>query len=151
MRRKDRERPAEFALAVVDSCAFATLGTVSADGAPYCAAISIARSGDSIYFHTAKSGHKIDNIARQPQVCLSCVGELVVPENEFTVKYDSAVVFGRAERVDDEAERLLAYRLLSERHTPKAMPAFDAEILKSGRAADVYKITIERITGKSNK
>ena len=150
MRRKDRETPEKFALAMVDKCIYASLATVGEDGYPYALPLSIVRDGRSIYFHCAPGGRKINNLKNQPEVCLVCVGDTFAPEDEFTVKYESAIVFGRAEEVVSDEEKIQALRLLSLRHTPGNMADFDKAIKNSlGRTA-VWKIEIASLTGKRN-
>jgi len=58
------------------------------------------------------------------KVCVSCVGDTHIPENEFTIKYESAVVFGTAKEVSDENEKTNALRLLCLRYTYKPSGRF---------------------------
>jgi nitroimidazol reductase NimA-like FMN-containing flavoprotein (pyridoxamine 5'-phosphate oxidase superfamily) len=148
MRRKDRERDRGFAERVVDSCLYAVLATVNDDGSPYCVPLSIVRDGEWVYFHCARGGHKIDNLKKRNRVCLSCVGKVEEPPDHFTVVYESAIVFGRAEEVLAETEKVRALRILCERHTPANMTAFDDEMAREYRATGVWKIHIEEISGK---
>ena len=57
MRRRDREMPKEFALEIIDKCGYAVLSMIDQD-APYAVPISVARDGDTVYFHCAKEGRK---------------------------------------------------------------------------------------------
>jgi nitroimidazol reductase NimA-like FMN-containing flavoprotein (pyridoxamine 5'-phosphate oxidase superfamily) len=148
MRRADRERDRSFAEHVVDSCLYAALATVNENGSPYCVPLSIVRDGEWIYFHCARGGHKIDNLKNRNRVCLSCVGNVEEPPDRFTVVYESAIVFGRAEEVLEDEEKIRALRLLCERHTPANMAAFDDEMAREYQAAAVWKIHIEEISGK---
>ena len=92
MRRKDREQNREFALKVVDECEYVALATINEDGSPYCMPMTIVRENDSIYFHAAKEGKKLENIRRNPAVSLACVSKNCTIEKEFTVAYESAIV-----------------------------------------------------------
>jgi nitroimidazol reductase NimA-like FMN-containing flavoprotein (pyridoxamine 5'-phosphate oxidase superfamily) len=148
MRRTDRERDRGFAETVVDTCLYAVLATVNDDGSPYCVPLSIARDGEWIYFHCAREGHKTDNLKSRNRVCLSCVGNAEEPPDHFTVVYESAIVFGAAEEVREDAEKVRALRLLCERHTPANMAAFDGEMAREYPATAVWKIHIEEISGK---
>jgi nitroimidazol reductase NimA-like FMN-containing flavoprotein (pyridoxamine 5'-phosphate oxidase superfamily) len=148
MRRKDREQDRAFAERVVDQCLYAVLATVSSDGSPYCVPLSIVRDGEWIYFHGAREGHKIDNLKNRNRVCLSCVGNVKEPPDHFTVVYESAIVFGIAEEVAEDEEKVRALRLLCERHTPANMAAFDDAMARDYKATGVWKIRIEEISGK---
>ena len=148
MRRKDRERDRSFAETVVDKCLYAVLATVNDDGSPYCVPLSIVREGEWIYFHGAREGHKIDNLKKGNRVCLACVGDAYEPPDHFTVVYESAIVFGAAEEVLEDEEKIRALRLLCRRHTPANMAAFDAELGREYGATAVWKIHIDEISGK---
>jgi nitroimidazol reductase NimA-like FMN-containing flavoprotein (pyridoxamine 5'-phosphate oxidase superfamily) len=151
MRRKDREKPRDFAEAVIDKCRFAVMATVNPDGTPYCVSLSMVRDGEWLYFHCAREGRKIDNLKSQNHVCVSCVGDTNLPEDHFTVEYESATIFGTAEEVTDRDERIRALRLICERYTPANMAAFDEEIARALDFTGVWKIHIDEISGKQRK
>ena len=151
VRRKDREQDENFALMVADKCEYAIMSMVLEDGSPYCIPLSIARDGDFIYFHCAYEGQKIDALKSHPSVCLSCVGDTRRAEDEFTTEYESAVIFGTAQRVEEEKEKIHALRLICERHTPKNMKNFDKAIGTSLNRTDIWRISIRHITGKAKK
>ena len=151
MRRKDREMDRNFALAVTDKCEYATLGMTTPDGAPYCIPVTIVRIDDSIYFHTAKEGLKIDSLRKHPAVCLSCVGDTKRATDRFTTEFESAVINGTAVEVTDDEEKITALRGICQRHTPSNMPDLDNAIERSLPRTGVWKINIESITGKRKK
>lgn len=108
MRRKDREMDREFALAVTDKCEYATLAMAAKDGEPYCVPVTIARDGEKIYFHCAKVGTKVDMMRENPRVCMTCVGDTRRVPEEFTTKFESAVIRGRASEVTDDETKIHA-------------------------------------------
>ena len=151
MRRKDREKSKEFALAVVDKCAYAVMATVNPDGSPYCIPFYLAREGDWLYFHCAHEGHKIDNLRRQNKVCISCVGDIKVIPAAFGIEFESAVVSGTAFEVTEREEKIHALALISQRYTPDDMPHFDGAIQRNFDRTAVWKIQIDEISGKGRK
>lgn len=167
IRRKDREMSIDFAYGVIDKSQFGTLATTDKDGNPYCIPVSAVRKDDTIYFHCAKIGTKIDNIKNNPNVCMSFVGDVHVPvefnvssvsegngrvsDTRFTTEYESAVVFGTAAEVEDDDEKLLALRLIGWKYTPDDMPFFDAYVNSSIKITDVVRVNINHITGKRKK
>ncbi|MBP1758708.1 MAG: 5-nitroimidazole antibiotic resistance protein [Firmicutes bacterium] len=151
MRRRDREMPAEFALMVLDKCAYATLATTNPDGTPYSTPITIVREGACIYFHGALHGKKADNLRARPTICLSCVGETKVVPAYFTTEFESAVVTGIAQEVTEDEEKIHALRLLAERYTPDNMLHFDTAVAESLSRTAIWKITITEISGKRKK
>lgn len=148
MRRKDRETTRAFAEQLIDKAAFATLATSTIDAAPYAVALSIAREGEWLYFHCAKEGRKIDHMRNNAKVCVSFVGEISVPAGQFTVQYESAIVFGTAEEVINDDEKIHALRRICERYTPDTMSGFDEAIARSLAVTGVWKIHIDEISGK---
>lgn len=151
MRRKERQMPEEFAWEVVDKCEYAFLAMTAEDGGPYGLPVTIARGGRAIYFHSAMEGRKVECLRRSPRVCLSCVGDTQVPPGKFTTLFESAVVFGTAEEVVEDDEKIHALQLLCQRHTPDNMEAFPRAIAKSLPRTGVWKITVEEITGKAKR
>lgn len=151
LRRKDREMPREFAERLLDTCDYMTLSMASPDGAPYAVPISQVRESDHLYFHCARQGQKSDYMAQNARVCFSCVGPITIPNDVFTVGYESCIGYGISQLVTEEEERLHALRLLCQRFVPEHMDCFDAEIKKSFAATAVYKITITHLTGKAKQ
>jgi nitroimidazol reductase NimA-like FMN-containing flavoprotein (pyridoxamine 5'-phosphate oxidase superfamily) len=151
MRRRDREESREAAERVIDKSACGILCTVDSDGEPYGVPVSFVREGGRLFFHCAKTGHKLDNLRRQPLCCVSFVGETHFPDNDFTVGYESAVVFGNASEVTDDGEKVRILRLICERFIPAHMAAFDAYTAKLLPATGVWEIHIDRISGKRRK
>ena len=151
MRRKERELPRELAFSVVDKCAYSVMATVNSDGSPYCTPLSLAREGEWLYFHSAKEGHKIDNLRYRNRVCVSCVGEVKAVPGDFSTEFESSVIYGTATEITDREEKIHALRLISERYTPDNMPAFDEAVKKSLDVTGVWKIHIDEISGKHKK
>lgn len=151
MRRKDRWMPEEFAWEVVDKCAYAFLAMTAEDGSPYGLPVTIARGGRAVYFHSAMEGRKVECLRRSPRVCLACVGNTQVPPGKFTTLFESAVLFGTAEEVTEDDEKIHALQLLCQRHTPENMEAFPRAIAKSLGRTGVWRINVEEISGKAKR
>lgn len=136
-----------WALEVMRKAPFITVSFTRADGTAYGLPLSLATiDGNIWYFHCALEGDKLDAIAAHPEVCLSAVSKCrptVGPKDgSFTLQYQSAVAFGNAELVTDEAEKILALRTISERFLPGHMEAFDAAIQRSLHRTAVVRITL---------
>lgn len=136
-----------WALEVMRKAPYITVSFTRADGTAYGLPLSLATiDGNIWYFHCALEGDKLDAIAVHPEVCLSAVSKCrptVGPKDgSFTLQYQSAVAFGNAELVTDEAEKILALRTISERFLPQHMDAFDAAIQRSLHRTAVVRITL---------
>ncbi|MEG0722223.1 MAG: pyridoxamine 5'-phosphate oxidase family protein [Lachnospiraceae bacterium] len=151
MRRTDRERDANFAWTVIDQAAYSVLAMVDREGEPYCIPISPARIGETLYFHSAKSGQKIDELLNHDKVCLTATSKMEPVPGKFTIEFASAVVKGRAKIVTDEGEQIEALRVICQRYTPDNMADFERAISKSLHRTEVIRIDVEEITGKEKK
>lgn len=146
MRRKDRQTDEQTAYEFFNAAPYATIAFKG--DIPYCIPISTAMLNRNIYFHCAKEGTKLDMLAKDPSVCLSAVSRNVPATDKFTTYFASAVVFGRAEIVNDDNEKIAALRAICEKYTPDNMEKFDKAILKSLAVTVVIKVTVDSITGK---
>ena len=147
MRKASREMPAEWALEVLKRAPFITVSFTRADGTAYGLPMSMACTDDRTwYFHCALEGEKLDAIRAHPEVCLSAVTKCqptVGPKDgSFTLQYQSAVAFGRAELVTSDEEKILGLRAISQRFLPQHMGAFDASIARSQSRTAVVRITL---------
>lgn len=154
MRKKSRQMSEEWALEVFDRAPFVTMSMIRPDGVAYGLPLSIVRKdARTFYFHCAFEGEKIDCLKKNPWVSLSAVSRCTPKYEEekqnFTEHYRSAVAVGKAERVEDEREKIMALRLICERFLPKYMDRFDAAIERSLDRTNVIRITLsEPVVGK---
>jgi nitroimidazol reductase NimA-like FMN-containing flavoprotein (pyridoxamine 5'-phosphate oxidase superfamily) len=148
MRKKGRQISNEEAYIIIDNASYGIMATVDCDGAPYAVPLNFVREGNALYFHGALEGHKTDNLKERPNVCITFVGNVVFPENNFTTIYESAILFGVAEELTGDKEKVHALKLICQRFVPKNMAAFSDEIDKHLKATAVWKIKIETISGK---
>lgn len=173
MRRADREMNKEFACDIVDESRFGVIASLNEDGSPYAVPVSTARDGNVIYIHGACDGRKIENIKRNPAVSIAFVGDVNVPSpiekaefreakkeksslgklvsKKFTTEFESAVIFGRAYVVEDDREKTLGLKLISEKYTPENMDYFEAAVEVSLGRTCVIRIELDEISGKRKK
>lgn len=70
-------------------------------------------------------------------------------DGSFTLQLKSAVAFGVAEIVTDEAEKIEALRLICERFLPQHMAAFDSAISRRLSHTAIVRIRLSELpTGK---
>lgn len=152
MRRKDREMPYEKAEELLNKGEFGVLSTVGADGQPYAVPISYVVKNGSIYFHCARTGQKLDNLFHEPRICFCIVGGTCpVYEKNFSTYYESVIVYGKASKVEDHAEKTDALMMLARKYLPDHMDKAPADIARSLDLTAVYRISIDRLTGKEKR
>ncbi len=151
MRRTDRQMDRDSAWQAVNACSFGTVSMLLPEGEPYCVPLSIARIGETLYFHCAQEGLKLKALRKHPAVCVSCVGMAEPVHDKFTTRYTSAILTGTAREVTDEAEKIRALRAICEKYTPENMSRFDAAIAQSLSRTGIWRIDVTDITGKCKK
>ncbi|WP_143317756.1 pyridoxamine 5'-phosphate oxidase family protein [Clostridium sp. HBUAS56017] len=150
MRRKDRELKNDEIIEVLKNTSYGILSTISENGYPYGVPISYVFFNDSIYFHCATKGHKLDNILNNDKVSFCVVGNTCVLPEEFSTKYESIIVFGKAIEVFDDEKNMALLETLN-KYSPDFIEQGKEYIIKAGKATKVIKITIDHISGKARR
>lgn len=148
MRRKKQKLAEEECYAIIERSNVGVMGVIGDDGYPYTVPVNPFLMGDKLYFHSAKAGHKIDAIAKEPKVSFTFIDKDDVVEREFTTYFRSVQLFGKAYVVTDEEERQRAFRKLSERYCAGAMDRYDEIMAKEAKASLIVCVDIEHIAGK---
>ena len=152
MRRKDRAIDIKETMELIKTAEYGFLATAGEDIQPYCIPISYVYHDNYIYFHCANAGYKIDNINFNNKVCFSIAGETSpIYDKGFTTYYKSAVIFGKAQKVEDNDEKRNALYKLCEKYLPEHMDKAEEDINRSFNITAVYKIIISEISGKSKR
>lgn len=148
MRRKKQELSTADSIAVLTRGSSGVLAVSGDDGYPYAVPLSYIYDGNKIYFHCAKSGHKLDAIARDSKVSF-CVTDkdTVVPE-KFTTHFRSVIVFGRARVLEDEEEIRSALEMIAMKYSPDHMHTFKQELDGQLNKVCLIELAIEHMTGK---
>jgi uncharacterized protein len=150
IRRKDRAINESEAITLLSSCEYGVLSTVNKDGQPYGVPLNYVYKNDSIYFHCARVGYKIENIENNPKVAFCVVGNTNVLPSKFSTQYESAMAFGVASEVQGaEWENALVWLL--EKYSPEFIEEGEKVIKKQEKATKVIKIEINQISGKAHR
>ena len=147
MRRKDKAIETDEAITLLKNCEYGILSTVGSDGQPYGVPLNYVYKDGHIYFHSALTGHKIDNINQSPKVSFCVIGDTKVLPALFGTEYISAMAFGVASEVHGP-ERHDALLWLLEKYSANFIEEGKAYIEKHDKATKVIKIRVERISGK---
>ncbi len=127
------------------------LAMQNCDGGGYGIPLSYALEGDTIYFHCAPEGHKLDNLRAESRVTFCVVGPTEVIPGQFTTAYQSVMAFGRAETGLCEEERRKALWLLVAKYSPGFREVAAEYIEKSFPRTGIIKLRIDRITAKCKR
>lgn len=150
MRRKDRRITDAETSAILANGEYGVLSTVSPHNEPYGVPLNYCVIDDSIYFHCALEGRKLEHIARNPNVSFCVVGKTRVLPDQFGTKYECCIVEGRASE-SFGAEKQRGLEGLLHKYSE---PYFSEGLKYIERLKDqtrVFKITMESVSGKARK
>jgi nitroimidazol reductase NimA-like FMN-containing flavoprotein (pyridoxamine 5'-phosphate oxidase superfamily) len=148
----DRTISEKEAIEILRAGRYGVLSTASADGQPYGVPVNYcyAEKENSIFFHCARVGKKIENLTSNNRVSFVVVGyEDIIPER-FITHYESVVVSGKASFVTDEAQKRIRLIQLCQKFAPEVLKRREEVIDKYLPAVAICEISFESLTGKRN-
>jgi nitroimidazol reductase NimA-like FMN-containing flavoprotein (pyridoxamine 5'-phosphate oxidase superfamily) len=145
LRRSKNEMSVEDTYALLLTTSEGTLGTISENGYPYTVVVNYVLFNNKIYLHSAKEGHKINNIINNPKVSFTVFDNVKIIEEEFTTKYQSVTLFGKAKLLPGNKEVLME---LIKKYSPGFLESGKKYVSKSFDTTTLIEISIEHITGK---
>lgn len=147
MRRFRQKLTDEESAAILRSGKYGVLGVIGDDGYPYTVPVNYVYDQGKLYFHCAKSGHKLDAIRRCPKVSLCVVEKDDVVAEELTTYFKSVIVFGQARVLESGEEIFRAVEALGLKYWDNREKV-DAEIRREQAALCCVEISVEHMTGK---
>ncbi len=126
------------------------LSVAGDDGYPYGVPMNFVYDDGKIYFHAARSGHKLDAIGRNDKVSFCVLSEGIREPDDWWYHFTSVIVFGRIRVVEDETARIDAFRKLGLKYFPTA-EMVENDIKKDAARALILELTVEHMTGKRVK
>ena len=149
MRRKRQALSREEVSSVLYRGTSGVLALSGDDNYPYAVPISYVYDGENIYFHCAKSGHKLELIRQNPKASFCVVDQDQIVPEEFTTYFRSVIAFGRIRIVEAPAEKRRSVELLARKYAPADTPEHRTEYIeKDFSRLCMLALTIEHVTGK---
>ena len=123
---------------------------VSGDAAyPYAVPLSYVYDGEKIYFHSAKSGHKIDAVSQNPRASFCVIDQDQIVPEEYTTYFRSVIVFGTIRILHDEAEKREAIEKLAVKYAPDDTEENRKKAIEQDwKPLCMLEMTLEHISGK---
>ena len=128
------------------------LSLLGDDGYPYGVPIDHWYNEDDgmLYFHSGKTGHKVDAIERCNKASFCVCDEGYRLEGDWALNIKSVIVFGRIHIIEDHEKALELTRRLSRKYTSDEA-YIQKEIDSYGYEVLVFALEPEQITGKITK
>ena len=125
------------------------LSVLGDDGYPYGLPINHYYNDEDghLYFHSGKSGHKIDALKKCDKASFCAYDSGFVRDGDWALNISSVIVFGRVRMVEDRERAIDISRRLSRKFTDDE-GYIDDEIARSGARVLVFELIPESMTGK---
>jgi len=150
LRRTERGMTEPEARKLLERGEYGILSTCGPDGQPYGIPLSYCVVGDALYFHCAVEGRKLENIAADDRVSFCVVGPTEVLPDQFSTRYESVIISGRAREVFDREKQLALEGFVAKYSTGFRAEGLEYIAAKSERAR-VFRVGIDSICGKSRR
>ena len=148
MRRLKQQLTEAECIEILDRGTAGVLSVYGDDGYPYSVPLSYVYSDGKLFFHCARTGHKIDGIKKNDKVSFCVIGQDHIVPKEFTTYYKSVIAFGRAHILNDDREKRKAIKKLAEKYNPGDEAGQEQEIDKEFPLLCMIELAIEHMTGK---
>ena len=150
MRRKDKAvSDASGIHAIIGQATVCRLGMVDGDR-PYIVPLSFGYQDNTLYFHGALKGRKIDLLKENPNVCFEfdIAGEALkdVDACNWSMKFQSVIGFGKASFVDGLEQKRQALGIIMAQYSDNPFEFPENKV----NATAVIKVDIEKMTGKQS-
>jgi uncharacterized protein len=122
------------------------------DGHPVVIPTLFARVGDVIYFHGSAASRMLRTAAGGVEACLTVtlLDGLVLARSAFhhSANYRSVVAFGRAQMIEERAEKLAALEAFAERAVPGRWAEVRRPTAKELKATTVLSLPLDEASAK---
>lgn len=149
MRRTRQALPPEEISAVLERGTSGVLALAGDDGYPYAVPISYVYDGERIYFHSARAGHKLDAVRREPKASFCVIDQDQIVPEEYTSYFRSVIAFGTIRELENDGEKRAAIEKLARKYVPDdTAEGLDAAIRRDWAPLCMLEMTIDHMTGK---
>lgn len=147
MRRFKQQISEEECIRILKEQPRGVLSMIGGNGYPYGIPLDHWFLDNKLYFHCAKTGHKIDAITSCDKVSYCVMDEGYRKEGEWALNINSVVVFGRIRIIDDEDKKREICTALVRKFTDDE-EYLRKELTNAFPRVNCLELTIEHMTGK---
>ena len=125
------------------------LALAGEDGYPYAVPLSYVYDGGRLYFHCARSGHKLDAIRRCEKASFCVIDQDQIIPEEYTSYFRSVIAFGRVRILEDEGEKRAAIEKLALKYAPDSTVEDRKQVIqKEWEPLCMLEMELDHVTGK---
>ncbi len=116
---------------------------------PYIVPMNFGYSDNTLYFHSALSGRKIEILNKNPDVCfeIDIPGEVIKSKEacSWSMNYRSVIGEGRVQFIKDTSEKIDAFNIIMNQYSEKDNWEFKEKMFEKTL---IFKVKIENISAK---
>ncbi len=146
-RREKKIEERSVVEAVIAAARFCRLAMSDGD-TPYIVPLCFGYKDNTLYFHSAVQGRKVDMLRKNPRVCVQFDCDLALLPSEkpcdWSLSFKSVIGFGRATFLEDPQAKREALALIMAHYTEGKFE-FEETVL---RKTLVVRVDFEELTGK---
>lgn len=151
MRRKKQLLSEEECIEILNQGTAGVLALYGDDDYPYAIPLSYVYYDSKLYFHGAKSGHKIDAITKCSKASFCVIGQDQVVSEKYTTYFRSVIAFGQIHIVEDKRLMRSAIEALALKYAPDDTKAGrEKAISDEWETLCMMELSIEHMTGKES-
>ena len=149
MRRKKQQVSKDACIDILSQEKRGALAVNGEDGYPYVVPVNFYydEPTETLYFHGAKTGHKIDSIQKNPKVCFTVWTSGTRKEGDWAYYVSSVVVFGTASLVTDSDLLREKLRVIGLKYYPTAEEV-DQVMHRTLGNVQMIAVHVDHMTGK---
>lgn len=153
VRRQDRLLNEDTAYRLLHNGEYGVLSMIDNTDSAYGIPINYVydNENDSIYFHCAVEGKKLQSITSHPQVSFCIIGHTNVVSSKFTTEYESIVISGYISKVTSDEERHHALKQFLLKYSPNDVTTGMKYAEKSFHRTEILKLSSLIMSGKTKK
>lgn len=149
LRRKRQQITEAECIEILRENTSGVLAVFGDDGYPYAVPLSYVYDNGTLFFHCAKSGHKLDAIKACDKASFCMIDQDLVIPKEYTTYFRSVILFGRASIMTQEDEiRGVIEKLAIKYYPDDSRENRDSAIEKEYKAMCMVRFQIEYMSGK---
>jgi len=148
MRRKDKEINDKARIEQIIQDAQICRLALAESGQPYVVPLNFGYRDDTVYFHSATQGRKIDMLKANPKVCLEFTTDLELVRAEKSCdwgqRFNCVIAFGEARLIEDNDAKREALDVIMAHYGGEGGDYSDGKL----KITAVIAVKIDMMTGK---
>ena len=151
MRRKNQKLSKEESEGILNACTSGVLAVTGDGGYPYAVPLSYVYYDNKLYFHCAKSGHKLDAVEKCSKASFCVIAKDDVLPEKYTTLYKSVIVFGKIRVLKTAEEMKEPIVILTRKYVKNNEDGIQKEFEQFKNNMYMLCLDVEHISGKQCK